>query len=157
MTQASPRNTWAQPDGYAAPPPPVRYRVRAEDGRVVERQTSVAFDATRSRYYHSLAPQDQPFADSLVALIQRACAYFYASDDEYAPLEGVRDIRVSDREVLERIERLERGENVREAERTGQKYYPLTELPFDQQRALIEQIEALKQKWGFEILGEVHR
>ena len=56
--------------------------------------------------------------------------------------------------MRERIARLEQGENVREAERTGLEYYPLAELPFDQQRALVERIEDHKQRWAFEILGE---
>ena len=56
--------------------------------------------------------------------------------------------------MRERIARLEQGENVRESERTGLEYYPLAELPFDQQRALVERIEDHKQRWAFAILGE---
>lgn len=156
MTQRK-SNAWAAPEGYAAPPPPVRYRIRERDGGVVERQTSVAFDAVRSRYYHALAVQDQHFADAIVALVQRACAYFHAPDDAYEPLEGVADVVLTDAEVRERIHRLEQGENRREAERTGKQYYPLAELPWDQQRALVEQIEVLKRDWEFEILGELSR
>ena len=148
------KNQWAQPDGYEDHPPTVRYRIRGPSGRVVERRTAVAFDSGRRRYYHALAPEDQPFGDAIVRLIQGACSYFCAPDEEYEPLDGAPDIRLSDSEVAARIERLERGENTREAERTGLQYYPLTELPFDQQRALVEQIEALKQHWQFEMIGE---
>lgn len=62
---------------------------------------------------------------------------------------------VSDDEVRERIHRLDKGENTREAERTSKRSYPISELPWDQQRALIEQVERLKRKWAFEIIGEV--
>ena len=148
-------NRWADPAGNEGEPPRVRYRIRDASGAIVDRVTSTAYDSKRQRYYHSLAPFDQPFADEIVELVQRASAYFYAAEDDYQPLEGVADVRVTDDEVRTRIARLEQGENVREAERTGLEYYPLSDLPFDQQRALIEQIEALKRRWGFEILGEV--
>jgi len=75
-------------------------------------------------------------------------------DGEYAPIDGVEHIRIRDEEVSARIARLEQGENVREAERTSLEYYPIAELPFDQQRALIERIEKHKQRWQFEIIGE---
>ena len=119
-----------------------------------ERMTSLAYDSGRERYYHSLAPHDQGFADALVELIQQACGYFSADDEGYEPLEGVSQARVTDDEVAARIARLEQGENVREAERTSKRFYPLSELPRDQQRALVQQIAALKQRWAFEILGE---
>ncbi len=147
-------NRWADPTGYDAEPTRVRYHIKDASGTVVEHITSVAYDSKRQRYFHSLAAFDQQFADELVDIIQSACAYFYAPDDEYEPIEGIPDIRVSDDDVRERIARLERGENVREAERTGLEYYPLAELPFDQQRALVEHIEEHKQRWFFEILGE---
>lgn len=150
-------NRWADPEGVETRPAPIRYRIVDPWGNPVERKTSVNLDVGRNRYYHSLAPEDQHFADTIVDLIQRACAYFYAADDEYEPLQGVPDIRISDEEVLARCERLDGGENTREAERLNQERYPLTELPFDQQRALIERIEALKQQWQFSILGEVTR
>jgi hypothetical protein len=113
------------------------------------------FDYERQRYYHSLHVEDQPFADAIVALVQQACAYFFATDDAYEPLAGVGDVVVSDGEVRARIERLDGGENTREAARTRLSRYPLTDLPFDQQRALVEQIEVLKREWQFEILGPV--
>ena len=147
-------NRWAEPDGYDAEPPRVRYRIRDASGATVERATSVAYDSKRKRYFHSLAAFDQPFADGIVDLIQAACAYFHAPEGEYAPIEGVEQIRISDDEVRARIARLEQGENVREAERTSLEYYPIGELPFDQQRALIERIEEHKQHWQFEIIGE---
>ena len=149
------QNQWAEPEGYAQGPPPVRYRIRDDSGEVVERETSVAYDHGRQRYYHALGAKDQHFADEIVTLIQAACAYFYAAESEYEPLEGVPEMRITDDEVAARIERLERGENTREAERAKMTSYPLMELPFEQQRALVEQIEALKQRWQFEILGEV--
>ena len=154
MTANDPTNRWADPQGYEREPPRVRYRVRDHSGQVVERMTSLAYDSGRERYYHSLAPHDQGFADALVELIQQACGYFAAGDEGYEPLAGVSEVRVTDDEVAARIARLEQGENVREAERTSKRFYPLSELPWDQQRALVEQIEALKQRWAFEILGE---
>lgn len=147
-------NRWAEPEGYEAEPARVRYRIRDASGAVVERATSVAYDSKRKRYFHSLAAFDQPFADGIVDIIQAACAYFHAPEDEYEPIAGVEHIRVTDDEVTARIARLEQGENVREAERTNLEYYPLAELPFDQQRALVERIEDHKQRWHFEIVGE---
>ena len=146
-------NRWADPEGFEANPPPVRYRILGADGVLVERETEPAFDTGRRRHYHALRPQDQPFADAITALVQRACAYFYAGDETYTPLEGVADVVVPDADVRTRIERLDGGENTREAERTHLRSYPLAALPFDQQRALVEQIEALKRAWQFEILG----
>jgi hypothetical protein len=153
--EATGANRWADPDGFEVEPPRVRYRIRDSAGEVVERLTSIAWDSGRKRYYHSLAPHDQHFADAIVELIQQACGYFWAGEAEYAPLEGAAEARVSDDEVRARIDRLERGENVREAERTSKRYYPLSELPWEQQRALVERIDELKGRWAFEILGEV--
>lgn len=147
------RNRWADPDGAVHQPPSVRYRIRDRGGSVVQRRTWVMLDALQRRYYHSLHPDDQTFADAIVALVQRVCAYFYATDEEYVPLEGVPAVIVSDEAIAARIERLERGENTREALRTNERWYPLSELPFDQQRALVEQIELLKREWRFEIIG----
>lgn len=147
-------NHWADPVGYETAPPRVRYRIRDGSGASVERATSVAYDAKRQRYFHSLAPFDQPFADGIVDLIQAACAYFHAPEDEYAALGGVEQIRISDEEVRTRIARLEQGEHDRGAERISLEYYPLGDLPFEQQRALIERIEEHKQRWHFEIVGE---
>ena len=36
-------------------------------------------------------------------------------------------------------------------------HYPLTELPFERQRALVELIEAVKERWQFEVIGEVEQ
>jgi len=145
-------NHWAEPDGFASNPPAIRYRIRGPAGGVLERETERAFDSGRQRYFHSLHLEDQPFADAIVDLVQQACAYFHVGDG-YQPLPGVSGVVVSDDEVRARIERLDRGENTREAERSGLGRYPLTDLPFGQQRALVEQIEALKREWQFEILG----
>ena len=147
------QNRWAEPKGFGEYPTPVRYRILGPNGALFERETERAFDAGRQRYYHALDPQDQPFADAITALVQQACTYFYAGDETYAPLEGVTDVVVPDAEVRARIERLDGGENTREAERTQLRRYPLTDLPFDQQRALVEQIEVLKRAWQFEIVG----
>ena len=147
------QNRWAEPEGFEAHPPPVRYRILGPNGALVDRETEPAFDASRHRHYHALHLQDQPFADAITALVQLACTYFYAGDTTYTPLEGVADVVVPDGEVRARIERLDNGENTREAERTQLRRYPLADLPFDQQRALVEQIEALKRVWQFEILG----
>ena len=147
------QNRWAEPEGFEANPPAVRYRILGPHGALVERETERAFDAGRQRHYHALHAQDQPFADAITALVQQACTYFYAGDETYTPLEGLADVVVPDADVRTRIERLDGGENTREAERTQLRRYPLTDLPFDQQRALVEQIEALKRRWQFEILG----
>ena len=149
------QNAWADPAGSAPAPPPICYRIKDPYGTVVLRETETAFDTGRQRYYHALRGSDQAFADAIVALIQHACSYFYAPDEAYEPLTGVDAIVIRDDEVRRRIDRLDQGENRREAERTGQVSYPLSALPSEQQRALIEQIEALKQEWGFEILGPV--
>lgn len=151
-------NRWATPEGYEELPPLVSYRILdQQSGQVVRRQTSVARDIIRARYYHALSPADQHFADEIVNLVQQACAYFYAADQDYEPLEGVAEIRLTDEQVSARIARLDQGENTREAKRDMKAGYPLGELPFEQQRALVEQIEALKQRWQFEILGEVEQ
>lgn len=148
-------NRWADPDGYESKDlPRVRYRIRGATGKVEQRVTSITYDSKFRRYWHCLAPMDQHFADTISDLIQRACGYFYQDDDDWVPLQGVPEIFVSDEEIRSRIDRLNRGENTREAVRTSQEHYPLDELPWYQQRALIEQIEALKAEWAFEILGE---
>lgn len=172
-------NCWADPEGFAEPPQPVRYRILDRgQGEVVERMTQPERDPLSGRYHHALHPVDQPFADAVTEWIQRVCAYFYAPDaplerpvvhyvgfgapvqavetvPAYEPIGGVPDVVLTDAEVAARIARLDAGENTREALRAGKGRYPLTELPFDQQRALIEQIEWLKQEWRFEILGAV--
>lgn len=61
---------------------------------------------------------------------------------------------VTDADVRERIERIDLGENSREADRMGLKRFPLQELPWDQQRALIEQMAAFYREWCFEWLGD---
>ena len=149
-------NRWASPEGFAdGEVPTVRYRIRdARSGEIVERTTQHLRDSGMGRHYLSLRDQDQDFAAAIVALVQRACGYFYLPDGEYVPLEGVPDVVVSDDEVRERIHRLDKGENTREAERTAKRSYPISELPWDQQRALVEQVERLKREWCFELLGE---
>ena len=99
-------NRWAEPEGFEQTPSPVRYRIRDEDGAVVEHETSVTYDRGRDRFYHSLGPDDQPFADEIVDLIQAACSHFTEAEGEAAPLEGVPDVQISDEEVTQRIERL---------------------------------------------------
>lgn len=167
-------NQWSKPEGYPPIPKSVRYRIRECIGRdcrhdvhaeingktlynhtpgdVVERKTGVAYDSPTSAYFHGLDSRDQHIADRVTSLIQRACSYFYA--DEWEQLGGVNDIVISDAAVIERIRRIEQGENRREAMRTKKEYYRLSELPWEQQRALVEQIEDLKRTWGFEFVGE---
>jgi hypothetical protein len=152
-----PANQWASPEGFTSRPPRVQYRVRDKDsGEVVVRMTALMADGAvrKGAYYHSLDHHDLHLAKSAARLLQQACGYFYADDEKYEPLEGVADIVIPDHEVRERIERMDLGENSREAERVGRKRYVLTELPWDQQRALVEQITALYREWQFEWIGE---
>lgn len=108
------------------------------------------------RWFHALAPQDQLFADRYADLLQQAATYFYSPEEIYQPMAGVPDVVVSDDDVRERIRRIDGGENTREAVRyrgSDEARYPFCDLPFEQQRALIEQIESLKREWSFELLG----
>ena len=166
----------ADPDGYGRrgtplPPKPMTYRIRHirfpdgyptrfalmdnftwpeyELGDVETHSTLPAFDYHRQVYYHALSSADQFFADRCTALIQRACEWFYKPDGEYEPMEGVADIVVTDAEIARRIRQIDLGENTREAERTVKKHYPISELPYDQQRALIENLDALAREFGF--------
>lgn len=153
-------NTWASPAGYEAEPPRVRYRIRSRltngtPGAVVERRTQAAYDHTVQAHFHSLAPLDQHFGDKITELIQRACGYFSKDDNDYDPLPPTDWVGLTDFEVGDRIYRLDRGENAREALRTSMERYVLADLPHEQQRHLIEHIEILKHQWAFEILGEV--
>lgn len=150
-------NQWADPHGFEQRPPAVRYRIRTPRGKIEEHRTVPTQDPhIFDRWFHALAPQDQLFADRYADLLQRAASYFYAPDEVYRPLDGVPEVVVSDVEVHERIRRIDGGENTREATRyrgSPDARYPFQELPFDQQRALVEQIEALKREWEFELLG----
>lgn len=177
-------NQWNDPKGYDQKAKPVEYKIKVpvfesiamtpeslhdcEGGKhatfEMELSPSTVFHMARVYYNHGnnhagwhyeLAEADQWFANSITALIQAACDYFHASDDDYEPMQGVEGIVISDEAVIERIRRIDLGENFREADRTNRKRYPLQELPFEQQRALVEQIEALKQFVGFEFVGEV--
>ena len=110
--------------------------------------------------HHGCAVADSLFVLGEVVLVRerllQAAAFFYAPDDVYRPLDGVPDIAISDEDVRERIRRIDGGENTREATRyrgSPEARYPFGKLPFDQQRALIEQIEAFKREWQFELLG----
>ncbi len=148
-------NKWAEPEGVENVPTPIRYRIwDRKKEEVVVRTTLFARDIKRKFYYfQSLALEDQVFANEIVELVQQACTYFYASDEAYEPMEGVPDIRITDEEVIERIRRLNLGENQREADRTHRLSYPIDELPWDQQRALIERIDQHKIDNKFEIIG----
>jgi hypothetical protein len=163
----------ANPEGFAAPlpPPPMSYRIRRitfpygyptrfalmdnvswpayELGEVETHRTLPAFDYSVQRYFHALNSADQFFADRCTALIQRACEWFYKPDGEYEPMEGVADIIVTDTEIDRRIAQIDLGENTREAKRTAKQRYPISELPYDQQRALIENLDALAHEFGF--------
>ena len=167
----------ASPEGYGrkglpVPPDPMRYRIRHITfpngyptrfalmgfadwpeyvlGDVEVHTTIPAFDYHRQMYYHALNSVDQFFADRCVTLIQRACEWFYKPDGEYEPMEGVDGAVVTDAEIDRRIRQIDLGENTREAERTGKQHYPISELPYDQQRALIEHLDALALEFGFE-------
>ncbi len=150
------KNRWATPEGFSERPPPIRYRILDKpSGKVVEHRTSVMADYYKGgNYFHALAYSDQEYSYGIRKLIQTACGWFYAPDGEYEPLSSVPGIVVTDDEVRERIARIDDGENTREALRAHKKRYPLVELPFEQQRALIEQIERHKAEWSFELLGE---
>lgn len=145
-------NEWAEPEGIVEEPTyRVLYKIRESDGKVHTHRTQHRKDVITGTFYMELAGTDQYFADGINKLIQEACQYFY--EDDWKPMEGVPDIVISDEEVRERIRRISLGENVREARRTSRKHYPLDDLPFEQQRALIERIEKYKQEWAFEIIG----
>lgn len=160
-------NQWSKPEGVEVPeglaaPRPVKYKIlNPKTGNVEEHTTEREFDRYFKTWHHAMAPQDQFYADMVAEIIQKACAYFYEPDDTYTPIEGVADIVVSDEEVQERINRLNLGENKREAVGHSARrhehfdFYPLDELPFDQQRALIEQLLDLKRTYKIELLGEV--
>lgn len=157
-------NQWSDPAGVSRYSPPIKYRVFDRQlKQVVERFTEVSYDHHTDSTHHALNARDQHIAEATTAVIQRACAYFYVRDDatyerDYA-LEGVRDIVVSDDEVRERVRRLELGENYREAARIGNNggakngYYKLSELPWERQRAMVEQLLAIRRQWQFEIIG----
>ena len=131
--------------------------------------------------FHAMAAEDQAYSDATVDLIQEACEYFFIPPEginvavpapatenadgdtdvvverkHYTRMIGAElDPPITDDEVLLRIDRLNRGENTREADRTRMAQYPLTDLPWRLQRTLIERITELQRAWGFEILGEV--
>jgi hypothetical protein len=137
--------------------PRSRYQLRGTSdpdyalGPVVERVTVVSVDPVNHRVYHALQEADQFYADLCTRVVQEACRWFY--DPDWEPMDGVADIRLTDDEVRESIERLDLGENKREADRTGKARYVLTDLPWPQQRALVEQLHALRREFGFEKLG----
>lgn len=146
---------WGEPEGYASGETPrVRYRILDKaKGEVVERVTGSMYDTGTQRFHLEFDSRDQAFADEMALMVQRCCSYFY-SKDGYEPMQGWAESRVADDEVRERIRRLDGGENTREARRSRKARYPLTELPWAQQRALIEQIDRIKHEWSFEWVGE---
>ena len=161
------------PAGYESVEPPQRYRIREvlgspigsryqlrgftdpeyTLGEVVERQTSPTFDQVTKRYHHALNERDQFYADLCTRLVQRACGWFY--DAEWVPLLGAPDIRMTDDQVQTSIFRLNHGENEREGVRMGKPWYDLEKLPWKYQRALVEQLYALRAKFAFEKLGPI--
>jgi hypothetical protein len=157
-------NEWSRPEGDRRFAKPVRYRIlNTATGEVEEHRTTVAYDETTHSTHHALAAIDQFIANELTSIIQAACANFWAKDEEEYQalrLEGVPDIVVSDDDIRERIRRLELGENYRESarvSRVGQRkggYYRFSELPWDQQRALVEQLLKLRRDYRFEIIGQ---
>lgn len=123
------------------------YRIRNHLGQIVVRKVE------DTGFGPALHPDDQAFADAIVAEVQEACQYFYQADPAHYP--GCPEIDgITDDEVRERIARLDEGENRREAERTKLLRYPLSDLPWDRQRALIERVERLKRQWNFERLSD---
>ena len=162
------KNTWADPEGVPIDSHPIRYQIRDhQSGKIAERVTEMTYDFYTHSTHHALAEADQHIANEVAHLIETACRYFHAPDEEYVPLGGVPSIVISDAEVLARIERLDKGENTREligtnvrrrnsgyTEAEMLKAYPLVDLPWDQQRALVEQIEEFKAEWAFEWIGE---
>lgn len=165
-------DTRNDPAGYAERERPQRYRIRevlqprviggryqlrgTEDGpyelgACVERVTVVSMDPVNHRHYHALQEADQLFADLCTRLVQEACRWFY--DEQWESLPGVPDLVLTDEQVRTSIERLDLGENKREADRVGKVRYVLTDLPWQRQRALIEQLYALRREFGFEKLG----
>ena len=158
-------NIWSQPEGVPRNSRPIHYRILDRGtGESVDRFTQVSYDHYTESTHHALDEHDQHVADHTSRLIQRACRYFYEPDETYVPREGVDDIVVSDDEVRDRINRLENGENRRESigynereARTGLvwplDYFRLSDLPWDQQRALVEQLLAYRRECGFEIVG----
>lgn len=161
-------------DGYDEGERPQRYRIRellspkpfgtryeirgSEDpeyelGEIVERVTIVQKDPVNGRWYHSIQEADQLYADLCSRLIQRACGWFY--DKDWVPLLGAPDIRMTDAEIADSIHRLNHGENRREGVRMDKPWYDLESLPLKHQRCLIEQLYALREKFGFLKLGPV--
>lgn len=132
------------------------YAIRdRETGEVIVRTMEWWWDVKRQTYYQQLVRGDQAFADALADLAQRVCSYFYAPDAVYVPMKGCPEIEISDAEIRSRIARVMAGEFKREAEDWRKLQYPMDELPWDQQRAYVEQIERLKSEWGFRRLGRI--
>ncbi len=139
-----------------APKWSTEYAIRdRETGEVMTRTMEWWWDVKRQTSYQQLVQADQAFADALAGLAQQVCSYFYAPDAVYVPMEGCPEIEISDEEIRERIARVMAGEFKREAEDRRKRQYPMDELPWDQQRAYLEQIERLKNEWGFRRLGRI--
>jgi len=138
-----------------AAPSPHRYRIlNRASGKVEDRETEPTYDSTVRGWFHALAYGEQEFSIAIRDLVQQACGFFCKPDGEYVPLEGWNGCTLTDAEIMDRIHRIDSGENTREALRTNKRRYPLTELPWKQQRALIEQIERVKAEWKFERVEE---
>lgn len=152
-------NRWAEPDGFPEKPTPVVYRIRDDNGDVITRKTLQLRDTVTNTWYHSLHSADQKFADQLVHLVQLACEWFTTLTP--AEFDGWPEANLGDAAIRTRIHRINRGENERERDRVNEykdgakvKSYPLDELPWQRQRALIERIEQHKANYSFEIIGE---
>ena len=162
------------PNGYDPGEQPQRYRIREvvrpnvvgsryqirgsvdpeyELGDVVERVTVPSHDPVTHRVHHALQEPDQLYADLCARRVQEACEWFY--DPAWKPLAGVPDIVLTDDEIRTSIHTLNHGENKREGVRTSKPWYDLEALPWVRQRALIEQLYALRREWGFQKLGPV--
>lgn len=157
-------NKWAEPDGVERNARPIHYKIwSTKRKKVVDRFTHLMPNVYTFTNHHVLSIHDQEYAEAMAQLVQKACTYFFEPDGVYEPLLGVDGFSVSDDEIRTRINRLENGENMREAigysarieyPERAKDWYKISELPWDQQRALVEQIEKIKRDWRFEIVGE---
>lgn len=111
-------------------------------------------NSTRSGFH----PSEQDFSNEIMHEIEIACEYFHVRPiPDYF---GVPEIEgISDEEVIRRVKNFDDNENEKEAggyhdymsKRTHGKF-PVSELPLERQRALIERIEVIKNRWEFKWL-----
>jgi|TARA_R110000824_G_scaffold10817_5_gene47352 hypothetical protein len=130
------------------------YEIKGAKSNTVQLRRMEWHYAPQTGMWHEmLQSADQQFANELLQIVQKACAYFYQDDDEYEPMEIVQGFVPSDDEVRERIQRGHTGELRREAQRTRLKQYDIPSLPWDQQQALISHINKLRVEWSYRKIG----